>query len=129
MLFVCALVFLQVLSLFLTGFWYTSNVNFGWCLLFSLLQIFKYTICFGSTGHTQDYNLVCRSFKATVTAAGSFLDWHCAAVHVFLIDYFRWSNFLSCFGARQSWNVLVFLFSSTLLCGWPSCLLHGYGYL
>jgi hypothetical protein len=54
----------------------------------SLLQIFKYTICFCSTGHTQDYSLVCRYFKATATAAGSFLDWHCAAVHIFLIYSF-----------------------------------------
>jgi hypothetical protein len=37
---------------------------------FSLLQIFKYTTCFGLTGHLHVYDLVRRSFKVTITAAG-----------------------------------------------------------
>jgi hypothetical protein len=92
--------------------------NFS-CFLFSSLQIFKYTTCFGPTGHLQVHNLVsrCRPFKVTVTAAGSFLGWHYVAVHVLCIYGFTWSNFLSCFGVRQFGYVYFQLIQFTLLCG------------
>jgi hypothetical protein len=48
------------------------------------------------------YVLVCRCFKVTATAAGSCLGWHSAAVHMFRIYWFRWPNFVSCFGVRLS---------------------------
>jgi hypothetical protein len=80
----------------LVHFIYPSTCSCGWCFLFSLSHIFKYTTCFGPTGRLQVYNLVshCRSFKVTATAAGSFVIWYCAAVHVFGIYCFRWANFL-----------------------------------
>jgi hypothetical protein len=80
--------------------------NFGRSFLVSSLQIFTYTTCFGLIGHFQVHNLVCRSFK--VTAAGSFLGWRCAAVHMFPIYGFRWSDFLSLATVWGSLGVFVF---------------------
>jgi hypothetical protein len=60
------------------------------------------------------YNLFCRFFKVNVTAAGSFLGWHCAAVQVFCIYYFQLTNVLSCFGVGSR---VLFVFSGlNLLC-------------
>jgi hypothetical protein len=50
---------------------YPRTRNFGWCVLFSLLQIFECTKCFGSSGHLQVHNLGCRS-----SIAGSSLGWN-----------------------------------------------------
>jgi hypothetical protein len=96
---------------------------------FSLPQIFKYTTYLGPTGHLQVYNSVYRLFRAT-TAASDPLDWRVPYLPVtscmrakcgwwlnFILTLsiwcyvFKWSNFLSCFGVRQS------LMCSCFLCG------------
>jgi hypothetical protein len=77
------------------GILYPSTCNFGWCFLFSSLYIFKYTVCFGLTGHLHAYNCVCRPFKVTVTAARSVLGWQCIDVPVFRTWGLSWSNALS----------------------------------
>jgi hypothetical protein len=80
-----------------SGIRYQSTCNHGWYFLFSLLQMFKYTTCFSPTGHLGVYSLVshCRTFKAITTVACSFSGWHCVAVQLFSIYYFKWSNFPS----------------------------------
>jgi hypothetical protein len=80
----------QLLLVF--GILHPSTCSYGCCFLFSLLQMFTYTTCFGPTGHHHVKSMVshCRSFK--VTAADSFLDLHCAAVQMLRIYGFRLSN-------------------------------------
>jgi hypothetical protein len=70
-----------------TAFGTPSTCNFGWCFLLSLLKFFKYTTCFSLMGHLHVYNLVCRSSMVTATAAGSFLGWHCGAMHNMMADH------------------------------------------
>jgi hypothetical protein len=40
-----------------------------WVFPHFFIRIFKYTICFGPTGHLQVYSLTCRFFKAVAAAA------------------------------------------------------------
>jgi hypothetical protein len=56
------------------GIFHASTCILGWCFLFSLLQILKYTTCLCSIGHLHVYSLVCGSFKVTYTSAGSSLQ-------------------------------------------------------
>jgi hypothetical protein len=65
------------------GILYPFTCSFGFRFPFSSLQLFKYTTWFGPTDDLQVCNLVYRSFEVTGTDAGSFLGWHCAAIHVF----------------------------------------------
>jgi hypothetical protein len=82
-----------------SGFWYTLSVYMQvWLVfLFSLVQV-----RFGPTDHLQMYSLVSHLlfFKVISTVLDFFLGWHCAAVHIFGVCGFRWSNFPSCFDAR-----------------------------
>jgi hypothetical protein len=47
-------------------------------------KCFFFSLCFGLIGHLQVYNLVYRTFRATITGADSSLDWYCAAMHLSL---------------------------------------------
>jgi hypothetical protein len=74
-------------SLFRYCFWYILSMwNFGCCLPFSLLQIFKDSTCVGPTGHLQVYHLVCRSFKVS-TGRDSWAMWmmKCSLFNIMLL--------------------------------------------
>jgi hypothetical protein len=95
-----------------------------WLTFSLLLQIFKYTTCFGQTGHLHVYNLFSHfgSFKATATAASSFLVWHCTAVHIFSMYCSICSNFHRYVDVKQctvcsSWACGSHMRTDSLMCG------------
>jgi hypothetical protein len=72
-----------MIKVFTTGFWYTlSNYVQLWFMFrFSLLQIFKYTKCFGLSGHHQEWTWFVDPLKYLLLAGWYWLAL-CRYVHV-----------------------------------------------